>query len=83
MRATLLKRLSVKCGRCGNQREPPKDIPYVGGLGERIITGVCAECWKDWEDLQIKLMNEYKVDLSTKEHRDLMMTQLKDFLKLK
>jgi Fe-S cluster biosynthesis and repair protein YggX len=75
--------MTVKCGRCGNQREPPKDIPYVGGLGEIITTRVCSECWKEWEDNQIKLMNEYRVDLSTKEHRDLMRNMMKDFLKLK
>ncbi|MFQ6011849.1 MAG: Fe(2+)-trafficking protein [Nitrososphaerales archaeon] len=75
--------MSIKCGRCGNQREPPQEIPYVGVLGEMITAGVCSECWTEWEDTQIKLMNEYRVDLSTKEHRDLMRNMMKDFLKLK
>ena len=44
---------------------------------------VCNECFLEWEnDIQMKVMNEFKLDLSNKEHRDLMFKKMKEFLNL-
>lgn len=73
----------VVCSRCGQRRAPATDIIYAGTpLGEQISKKVCQECWLQWDELQLKLINEYKLNPVLKEHRQFLVTQMKQFLGL-
>lgn len=40
--------------------------PLPDAIGERISQTVCAACWNQWwKDLSIKVINEYRLDLSS------------------
>ena len=73
---------TVKCAKCKSDRDSPQDLPYVGKIGELISNNVCGICWAEWEEMQMKVMNEYKIDLSEGEHRTFMMNKMKEFLNL-
>ena len=73
----------IDCIKCNTTREPIETINFKGDLGVEIKKSVCNECFLEWEDdMQMKVMNEYKLDLSNKEHRDLLVKKMKEFLNL-
>ena len=47
-------------------------IPFVGELKERIGSEICNVCWLEWKDLQIKVINEYKLHMGEPEHRKVL-----------
>jgi len=41
------------------------------------------DCWSEWEnDMQMKVMNEYKLDLSNEQHRKYLTEKMEEFLSL-
>jgi Fe-S cluster biosynthesis and repair protein YggX len=53
-----------------------------GRLGREIFERVSQEAWDEWAEMQIKIVNEYRLDLSEKESRDILSRQLRAFLNL-
>ena len=47
-------------------------IPFVGELKARIAAEICGDCWLAWKDLQIKIINEYKLHMGEPEHRKVL-----------
>ena len=50
-------------------------IPFVGDLKQRIGDEICNVCWLEWKDMQIKIINEYRLHMGEASHRE----SLKDF----
>ena len=64
-------------------KDPIESTIFKGEFFEKMEKSVCNECFLEWEnDMQMKVMNEFKVDLSNKEHRDFMFKKMKEFLNL-
>lgn len=55
---------------------------FPGKLGEEIAQKVSAEDWADWRDMQTKIINEYRLDLSEASDRAKLLKQMRSFLKL-
>ena len=51
-------------------------------VNEDLINIICNSCWNDWIENQTKIINEYKLDFSLKEHRDFIRKQMKTYLTL-
>ena len=51
-------------------------------VNEAFINIICNSCWNDWIENQTKIINEYKLDFSLKEHRDFIRKQMKTYLTL-
>ena len=51
-------------------------------VNENFINIICNSCWNDWIENQTKIINEYKLDFSLKEHRDFIRKQMKTYLTL-
>jgi len=66
------------------EREAPglDEPPLHGALGQEIFDHVSAEAWAEWKELELKIVNEYRLDLSEKAHRQTLVDQLRTFLKL-
>ncbi|MBI2127368.1 MAG: Fe(2+)-trafficking protein [Thaumarchaeota archaeon] len=72
----------IECIRCGNEREQASDVLYGGKLGDTIRSSVCYVCWAEWQDTEVKIINEYRLDLSDPNHRSFMTQKMKEFLGL-
>lgn len=57
-------------------------VPFPGPLGEEILAKVAAEDWEDWRQMQTKIINEYRLDLSEPTDRQTLLKQMRSFLKL-
>jgi Fe-S cluster biosynthesis and repair protein YggX len=56
--------------------------PMSDELGMQIYQTVCAECWKDWLGMGIKVINEMRLDLSDEHGQQMYDQYMKEFLGL-
>lgn len=45
-------------------------ITFVGDFGDRIKREVSQRAWNDWLEMQIKLINEFRLHLGEAAHRE-------------
>ena len=74
---------TVHCAKL-NKDAPGLDAPpFSGELGEEIFNRVSAEAWQQWsDDVMIKIINEYRLDLSDAKQYDVLIQQMRAFLGL-
>ncbi len=79
-----LETMILTCARCHNPGEPPPAhrIPFPKKTRDRVGAAICASCWKEWEGHEIKVINEYRLNLLEPEHRDLLARACLEFLGL-
>jgi Fe-S cluster biosynthesis and repair protein YggX len=76
--------MSLTCERCKNPGEPPSlaKVAFMGAQKTRILSGICASCWQEWEGVEIKVINEYRLNFMDPEHRETLKRACADFLGL-
>ena len=57
-------------------KEPPFDNHP---LGQKIFENVSAEAWKLWLEQMKMIMNEYRLNLGTREAQEFLMRQMEDY----
>ena len=71
------------CTRC-NEKAPGIDgmIPFRSPLREQVRDSVCGDCWSAWLDVQIKVINEFALNLGDVRSHDIIEAHARDFLGL-
>jgi Fe-S cluster biosynthesis and repair protein YggX len=67
------------------QKEAPGllSAPFEGDLGREIFEKVSEEAWHSWqEDVQIKVINEYRLNLADPDQYQILLDQMRAFLNL-
>ena len=72
----------VHCSRCGATRAGLAGPPLPGAAGAQVAQSVCATCWQEWKGMQVKLINEYRLNPLETQHFDFLMTQMRTYLNL-
>ena len=72
---------SFRCTRCdrddsGRVERPP----FPSELGTRIQAEICAECWEEWKERQMLLINHYRLKLHEAPAREYLYANLRSFL---
>ena len=72
----------ITCSRCGLSGDgpPAHRVPFAGPDKERILASICGECWKLWEEMEVKVINEYRLSFLDPEHRAFLQRACTDFL---
>lgn len=66
-----------------NKDLPGLDKPPFGGdVGKKIFDSISAQAWNEWQDLQIKILNEYRLNMSDKKDYQFLIDQMMTFLGL-
>ncbi len=73
---------TVTCSRCGNARDALGAAPTGGALGKEVIEKVCGECWDEWRLMEVRIINELKLNFMDPESEIKLTEHLRDFLKL-
>ena len=68
-----------KCTRCGQKGEPVGFAPIPTDLGQRIGSEICQECWKEWQQKQMQLINHFGIDVSNPDSHQFLFDQMKIF----
>ena len=53
--------------------------PFNDALGQRIYEQISAEAWQQWIEHSKKLVNEYRLDLTSPQGQKLLMEQAEKF----
>jgi Fe-S cluster biosynthesis and repair protein YggX len=54
--------------------------PIPDAIGERIRAEICKDCWTEWlKDMSIKVINEFRLDLSLDAHQQEYDKQMRRF----
>ncbi len=74
----------ITCLRCGRTGEPPSParVAFLGPLKQRASEGICVDCWAEWEGVEVKVINEYRLNFMDPEHRAVLRKACSDFLGL-
>jgi len=51
-------------------------------MREQVLSSVCADCWKEWEGLEVKVINEYRLNFMDPSSREALARTCADFLGL-
>lgn len=72
----------VWCHRLKKEAEGLDAHPFPGPIGDEVFAKVSKEAWAEWREMQTKIINEYRLDLSEAKDRQTLMQQMRNFLSL-
>ena len=56
------------------------EVPFEGHpMGQRVFDGVSKEAWRLWLEHMKMLMNEYRLNLGTREAQEFLLKQMEDY----
>jgi len=72
---------TVHCARCGRPEAPalPRQ-PYPGKLGAEIREKICADCWAEWQKMEVMVINELRLNFMEPAAQETLSRHMKDFL---
>ena len=73
---------TVRCGRCNEQRAPAQGVTWGGSLGEQIRAKVCHVCWQEWQQAEVMVINELRLNFMDPESQATLARHLREFLML-
>lgn len=77
------------CHRCAanpplasGESTPMSNPPFSTDYWKKIQSVTCDPCWAAWKDMEVKIINEYRLNLLEREHRKMLKQHMHDFLDL-
>jgi Fe-S cluster biosynthesis and repair protein YggX len=72
---------TVHCVRCGRAEAPALTRqPYPGKLGAEIRERICADCWGEWQKMEVMVINELRLNFMEPAAQETLSRHMKDFL---
>jgi len=72
----------VTCARCGQTRAGAGRV-LPGAIGDEIEQRVCADCWSEWTQQQIRVINHYGLRPAIREDRERLYDFAREFFGLR
>ncbi|MEP6961936.1 MAG: oxidative damage protection protein [Acidobacteriota bacterium] len=69
----------VMCAKLQKELPGLSEPPFDNPLGQRIYESVSQEAWKMWVERLKMIMNEYRLNLGTKEAQEFVMQQMEEY----
>lgn len=73
---------TITCVRCGRTAEQLERPPTGGKTGVQIQENVCPDCWQEWKNQSVLIINHYGLVLADPEHRAQLSKMMREFLSL-
>lgn len=70
----------IQCVRCGQEGDALASPPFRDELGRRVQEEICRNCWEDWKERQMLLINHYGLSLREADARSFLLDNLRGFL---
>ena len=76
--------MPLTCVRCGKTGEAPPAhrVPFTPEAKAKVLGSVCSSCWTEWEDMEVKVINEYRLNFMEPEHRATLQRACLEYLQL-
>lgn len=73
----------VMCAKLGQELPGLAKAPFPGKVGELIFKNISQQAWDMWQkDVQVKVLNEYRLNLGDPKDYQVMVEQMLAFLNL-
>ncbi len=73
---------TVLCARCG-QTSPGVESPHFpGDLGKELQSRVCRNCWTEWQNLEVMVINELQLNFMEPRSMEILVQHMREFLSL-
>ncbi|GIU80072.1 MAG: putative Fe(2+)-trafficking protein [Bryobacteraceae bacterium] len=73
-------RRMVHCVKFGREMEGLDEVPFDNHpLGQKIYENVSKEAWRMWVEHMKMLMNEYRLNLGTREAQEFLLKQMEQY----
>ncbi len=70
------------CCRCGKS-EPRLEAPPIPGPGGREIADkICANCWQEWTQAEVMVINELRLNFMDPKSLETLQRHMREFLLL-
>ena len=72
----------IICTRCGATAAGLARPPLAGDVGGLVYENVCQECWNEWFEQSVNVINHYGLNPALREHRQQLYEVMKEFFGL-
>lgn len=69
----------VQCVKLGRELEGLSESPFDNPLGQKIYEHVSKEAWAMWVEHMKMIMNEYRLNLGTREAQEFLLKQMEEY----
>ena len=73
---------TVECARCGRRAAAATGVFYGGEIGQLIKSRICGDCWSEWQQAEVMVINELKLNFMDPESQEILTRQMREFLML-
>lgn len=70
----------VTCVRCHRTAPPIAGSSYPGKLGEELARKICADCWAEWQQAEVMVINELRLNFMDPRSQDVLVKHMREFL---
>ncbi len=70
---------TIKCSRCGETKPRMSAPPVPGKTGEEIQDHVCAECWGEWQAMEVMVINELRLNFMDPKSQEVLDEHMRKF----
>jgi Fe-S cluster biosynthesis and repair protein YggX len=71
-----------RCRRCLNEGPRLAAAPVPGPDGRDALARVCAACWREWEQREVMVINELRLNFMDPQAQAVLSKHLREFLLL-
>lgn len=72
---------TVACPHCGRAEAPALARPPMPGkFGQEIREKVCADCWSDWQKMEVMVINELRLNFMDPQAQETLNKHMREFL---
>jgi len=72
---------TVDCARCGRSEAPALARPPLPGkLGAEVQQRVCANCWAEWQKVEVMVINELRLNFMDPASQEILNRHMREFL---
>jgi Fe-S cluster biosynthesis and repair protein YggX len=73
---------TIECVRCNRSAAAAQGVTWGGELGAEIRARVCNDCWTEWGDQEVKVINELRLNFMDPDAQKTLLGHLREFLQL-
>ncbi len=79
--AATLATMSNPCARCGRSDAPAMARrPMPGAAGTEIQETICADCWAEWQKMEVMIINELRLNFMDPASQETLSKHMREFL---
>ena len=72
---------TVHCARCGRPEAPALSrAPLPGKAGAEIRERICADCWAEWQKMEVMVINELRLNFMDPAAQETLNRHMREFL---